>query len=94
MSYRGVVRGKFIELEDAVVLPEGTEVEVVVKEPQGEELAPSGYPKGSSRAILAAWALAPRCTPEDVDALSRAIEQGKRPIRFKSVFDQEEREEP
>jgi hypothetical protein len=93
MSYRGIVRGKVIELEDEVVLPEGTEVEVMVKEPQGEELTPSGYPKGSSRAILAAWTTAPHCIPEDVDALSQAIEQGKRPILFKGIFDQEKREE-
>lgn len=31
MTYKGIVRGRGIELEGQVVLPEGTEVEVVVK---------------------------------------------------------------
>jgi len=91
MMYKGIVRGKVIELEGKVVLPEGTEVEVVVKERQGEELAPSGYPKGSAKAILAALDIPPRCTPGDVDALVQAIEQGKRPVRYEGVFDREER---
>ena len=90
MTYKGIVRGKLIELEDSVVLPEGTEVEIVVKGRQGEELAPSGYPKGSARAILAALDLFARCTPEDVDALVEAIGQGKRTLRFEGVFDLEE----
>lgn len=79
MTYKGIVRGKVIELEGKVVLPEGTEVEMVVKERQGEELAPRGYAKGSPKAILAAFDIPPRCAPGDVDALLQAIEQGKRP---------------
>ena len=91
MPYKGIVRGRVIRLEGKVVLPEGTEVEVVVKERKGEELAPSGYPKGSPQAILATLDMAPRCTPRDVDALLQAIEQGKRPARFEGVFDREEK---
>lgn len=91
MTYKGIVRGKVIELEGQVVLPEGTEVEVVVKERQPEELASSGHPKGSPQAILAALDTPPRCTPEDVDALLQAIEQGKRPVRFEGAFDREAR---
>lgn len=82
MIYKGIVRGKVIELEDQVVLPEGTEVEVVVKEQKGEALAPSGYPKGSPQTLLVFLDTPPRCTSEDVDTLLRAIEQGKRPVRF------------
>jgi len=37
MTYKGIVRGKVIELEDQLGLPEGTEVEVVVKEPKGKD---------------------------------------------------------
>lgn len=80
MTYRGIVRGKVIELEGEVVLPEGTEVEVVVKERQGEGLGDFGG-LGHS----------PTLSPGDVDALLQAIEQGKRPVRFEGVFDQEER---
>jgi len=91
MIYKGIVRGKVIELEDKVGLPEGTEVEVVVKEQKGEELAPSGYPKGSPQALLAFLDTPPRCTPEDVNTLLQAIEQGKHPVRFEGIFDQEEK---
>jgi hypothetical protein len=89
MAYRGIVKGKVIELADQVELPEGTEVEVVVKAYPGEELAPSGYPKGSAQALLAIWDSPSHCTPEDVDALLQAIEQGKRPVRFAGIFDEE-----
>jgi hypothetical protein len=92
MTYRGIVRRGIIELEDKVVLPEGTEVEVTVKGWQREELAPSGYPKGSPQAVLAALDAPPRCAPEDVDALLQAIEQGKRPLRFEGIFDRGEAE--
>lgn len=91
MTYKGIVRGKVIELEGQVALPEGTEVEVVVREQQAEELSPSGHPKGSPQAILAALDFPARCAPGDVDALLEAIEQGKRPLRFEAVFDREAR---
>ena len=91
MTYKGIVKGKVVELEDHVTLPEGTRVEVVVKDSHGEELAPSGHPKGSPQAILAIYDSPPHCAPEDVDALMEAIERGKRPIRFEGIFDQEQR---
>lgn len=91
MTYKGIVRGKVIELEGNVALPEGTEVEVVVREQQGEELSPNGHPKSSRQAILAALDLPARCVPGDVDALVEEIEQGKRPLRFEGVFDREPR---
>jgi hypothetical protein len=92
MTYKGIVKGKVIELEDSVTLPEGTKVEVVVQTPKVEELAPSGYPRGSPQAILAVFDIPPHCTSEDVDALLEAIEQGKRPVRFEGVFDKERRQ--
>lgn len=89
MSYKGIVRGKMIELEGKVVLPEGTEVEVVVREQHDEALSPSGHPKSSREAILAALDLPARCVPGDVDALVEEIERGKRPLRLEGVFDRE-----
>jgi len=90
MTYKGRVRGKVIELEGQIVLPEGTEVEVVVPESTGEASIPGHYPKSAPQAILANWDSLPRCTPEDVDALLQAIKQGKRPVRFEGVFDLED----
>jgi hypothetical protein len=79
VTYKGIVRGKVIELEGNVALPEGAEVEVMVKVSPNEALAPSGYPKGSPQAISAAVDVPARCSPEDVDALLEAIELGVRP---------------
>jgi hypothetical protein len=87
MTYRGIVKGKVIELEDNVILPEGTEVEVLIKEERVAEAAPSEYPKGSPKALLFALNLPPRCTSEDVEALVHAIQQGKQPVRFEGIFE-------
>ena len=91
MTYKGIVKGKTIELEDPLELPEGTEVEVVVNILLEKELAASGYPKGSGQALLRVWDTPAHCTPEDVDALLQAIDQGKRPVRFAGIFDQEDK---
>jgi hypothetical protein len=87
MVYRGVAKGKIIELEGDASLPEGTPVEVSIKEERIEGIAPGEYPKGSPRAVLAALKVAPRCTAEDVEALIQSMEQGKQPVRFEGVFE-------
>ncbi len=87
MTYKGIIRGNLIELANPLGLPDGTEVEIVVKVPPEESITSRGDPKGSSRALLAAWDRSPCCTAEDVDALLEAIEQGKRPVRFAGIFD-------
>ncbi len=81
MAHKGIIRGNAIELEDQVGLPDGTEVEVEVKE------IPS---RGAPEAILALWDTSPRCTSEDVDALLQAIELGRKDVRFGGIFDQQE----
>lgn len=91
MTYKGVVRGNVVELEEGVQLPEGITVEVVVKEQDTKSLSPSGYPKGSSQAILSALDTPPHCTGEDVDGLMKAIEEGKKVVRFEGVFDRKEK---
>ena len=87
MVYRGVARGKVIELEDHVSLPEGTEVEVLIKEEKVGKPMPGGYPKGSPKALLAALNLPAQCTFEDVEALEQSIRHGKRPVRFEGIFE-------
>ena len=87
MTYKGIVKGNVIELEGKMVLPEGTEVEVVVNKENGEESLSSGYPKGSPKALLETLDIPPRCTSDDVDALLQAIEQGKRQVQFVGAFD-------
>jgi len=87
MPYKGTVRGKAIELESNVALPEGTEVEVVVKDQAKNTATPSSHPRGSPQAILKFLDTPPLCTPADVEALLQAIKQGRRPASFEGVFD-------
>ena len=91
MTYKGTVKGKTIEFEDPLELPEGTEVDVVVHVRPGKALASSGDPKGSGLALLRLWETPSQCTPEDVETLLQAVEQGKRPVRFAGIFDQEDK---
>jgi hypothetical protein len=88
MVYRGIARGKVIELEDNVSLPEGTEVEVLIRQEKVAETAPGGYPKGSSKGLLAALNIPARCTSDDVDALVQSMRHGEQPVRFEGIFDQ------
>jgi len=52
MLYKGTVRGKMVELESDVALPEGTGVEIVVKDRGKKTVSPSGHPRGSPQVIL------------------------------------------
>jgi hypothetical protein len=90
VTYKGIVKGKTIEFEDPLELPDGTEVEVVVHLRPGIALASSSDLKGSGQALLRLWDTPAQCTPEDVDSLLQAIDQGKRPVRFAGIFDQED----
>lgn len=82
MTYKGIVRGRMIELSEGPMLPEGMEVEVVV----GERAEEAGT-RGERDLILAALDAPAHCTEADVDALMEAIEQGKRDVRFAGPFE-------
>jgi hypothetical protein len=84
MAFRGTVKGRIIELGPGVALPEGAEVEVTVK--NGSQVG-QREGRGSPAALLKFLSTAPRCTGSDVDALSKAVETGKQPIRFSATFD-------
>jgi hypothetical protein len=90
VTYKGIVKGKTIEFEDLLELPDGMEVDVEVHVRPGEVLASSGDSKGSGQALLRLWDTPAQCTPEDVETLLQAIDQGKRPVRFTGIFDQED----
>jgi len=87
MPYKGTVRGKVIELESDVPIPEGTEVEIVVKDKEKKTATASDHPRSSPQAILKFLDARPLCTPDDVEALLQAIRQGKRPVSFEGIFD-------
>lgn len=64
MSYRGVVKGNLVVLEERITLPEGTQVEVT---PIIEPL------KGSPAALLEVWG---SDIPDEAwDAFEKAIEE-------------------
>jgi hypothetical protein len=90
MIYQGIVKGKTIEFADPLALPEGTEVDVEVHVHPQHVLAASSAPKGSGQALLYLWDTPAQCAPEEVDLLLQAIDQGKRPVRFAGIFDQED----
>jgi hypothetical protein len=75
MTYRGVARGKTIELEEPLPYPEGQSVTVSV------EPRVSKHPPESPAAILEAMHDLPHLSAEDVSALEQAIEAGKLPVR-------------
>ncbi|TAJ91936.1 hypothetical protein EPO44_14375 [bacterium] len=87
MPYKGTVRGKVIELESDVPLPDGTEVEIVVKDHEKKTVTASGHPRSSPQAILKFLDTPPLCTSDDVEALLQAIRQAKRPVGFEGIFD-------
>jgi hypothetical protein len=89
MTYKGIARGKVIELEGDLALPEGTEVEIVVKDRAKNSATVNHHAKGSPEAILKFFNTPPLCTPADVDALLQAITKGRQPTKYQGVFDQD-----
>ncbi len=87
MKYKGVARGRIIELEEPLPYAEGQPVSVSVEPLAGR------YPKGSKEAILEAIRQPPHLTREDVEALERAIKEGELPVDDRGIFDEEKEEE-
>jgi hypothetical protein len=83
MHYKGIARGKIIELEEALPYAEGRLVDVIV-EPEA-----LSFRAGSPAAIRQAMHESPRLTREGVDELEQAIASGQLPVRDDAVFDDE-----
>lgn len=82
MSYKGVTKGKTIELEQPLPYPEGQPVSVFV-EPLAEH-----SPAGSPTAIRQVMQEPPHLKWEDVGELERAIEEGRFPVDQGSVLNE------
>ncbi len=82
MTYKGVVRGKTIELEEPLPYPEGQLVSILVKPLEGESQA--GFPMAIRRVMHEP----PHLRWEDVDELERVIQEGRLPVSHGGVFDQ------
>ncbi len=84
MVYKGIARGKTVELDELLPYPEGQLLSVSV-EPVEEHAAP-----GSAAAIRRVMHEAPHLSRKDVVGMEEAIERGKLPLRHESVFDRKE----
>lgn len=71
MTYKGIAKGKTIELEEPLPYSEGQPISVSI-----ESLRPEVQP-GSAVAILKVMRDLPQLNPEDVDELEQAIEDSK-----------------
>lgn len=74
--------GRVLVPIDPVILPVGRLLEVEVREADA-------LPKGSPALLLKVMAELPSLEPGDAEALEAAIEAGKMPVRYDSVFDAE-----
>ena len=81
MQYKGVARGKIIELDEVLPYVEGLLVNVIV------EPGDSSLQAGSPAVIRQAMHEPPHLTQEDVDELEQATAAGQLPVRNKGVFD-------
>ena len=77
MIYQGVVRGRIIELDEALPFGDGQVVRVVI-----ESIAPPEHRQpGSPAAVLDAMDGPPHVDPALVDQLEQYIRQGTLPVR-------------
>lgn len=81
MHFKGIARGKIIELDEVLPYAEGCLLNVIV-EPEN-----SSFPAGSPIAIRRIMHEPPHITKDDVDALEQAITAGQLPVQDKDVFD-------
>src|SRR4030095_9490806 len=81
VAYKGIVRGKIIELEEPLPYPDGQPLSVSV-EPWAGQLEP-----GSPAAIRQVMHEPPHLRWEAVDELEQAIATGKLPVHHAGVFD-------
>jgi hypothetical protein len=81
MIYKGIAKGKTIELEDPLPYPKGQPIHVSV-EPLMEQPQP-----GSSAAIRKTMHEPPHFKEEEVDELDLAIREGKLNVHHETIFD-------
>jgi len=82
VPYKGVAKGKIIELEESLPYPEGQLLSISV-EPWAGPLYP-----GSPAAVRQVMHEPPHLRWEEVDELERAIAAGKLPVHQAGVFDE------
>ena len=84
MTYKGIAKGRIIELEEPLPYCEGQPVSVSI-----EPFRPEQQP-GSPQAILKVLQSLPQITIEDVDKMEQLIRQGRLPVRMEGEFEKDE----
>ena len=84
MTYKGIAKGKTIELEQPLPYKEGQPVTVSIEAVADEPAL------GSPEAIRKAMHRPPHLDPEWVDLMEQAIKQGQLPVAREGVFDDEQ----
>ena len=87
MTYKGLAKGRIIELEESLPYSEGQPVTVSVEVIHDEQ-------PGSPGAILKVLQQLPDLPTADIDELERMIKQGRLPIQFTGQFDQDKSDNP
>ena len=80
MTYRGIAKGRTIELEEHLPFPDGQPLTVSVE-------APAQSANGSAARILKALRSPPHLDPSDVDELENAICTGRLPVSSSGMFE-------
>ena len=83
MVYRGVARGRIIELDETLPFNEGQVVNIAVEPLNSKTLA------GSPLAVLATMRALPDIDAADVQSLEAAIAAGRLPVFAQRLFDDE-----
>jgi hypothetical protein len=86
MTYKGIAKGRIIELEEPLPYCEGQPVSVSIEPFRPEQQS------GSPQAILNVLRALPQIKTADVDELERLISEGKLPVRAKGEFSGEDAE--
>ena len=81
MHYKGVVRGKIIELDEVLPYAEGCLVNVII-EPENVTLQ-----AGSPAAVRQVMREPPHLAPEEVDELEQTLATSQLPVQDRGVFD-------
>jgi hypothetical protein len=81
MTYKGIAKGRTIELEETLPYREGQPVQVSV------EPVPAPPAKGSPAAIRRAMHEPPHLEREAVDEMERSIAQDRLPVTGQGIFD-------
>ncbi len=83
MSFKGIARGKLIELDQSLPFSEGQRLNVSIE--------PLAHETGESQAqrILRVLREGPHVDPADVEAMMKVIEEARLPTRYDAVFHNE-----